>query len=55
MGDFFLVGDVDNRLFLPLRNVELSRESIVRALPARVDDLIFNLSKEDLVNLILDN
>jgi lipoic acid synthetase/lipoate-protein ligase A len=52
MGDFFLVGDIDNRLLNPLRNVPYNRESVIKALPKRVDDLIMNLDKKDLINMI---
>ena len=52
MGDFFLVGDIDNRLLNPLRNVPYQRESVIKALPDRVDDLIMNLDKKDLINMI---
>ena len=52
MGDFFLVGDIDNRLLNPLRNVPYHRESVINALPERVDDLIMNLDKKDLINMI---
>lgn len=52
MGDFFLVGDIDNRLLNPLRNVPYYRDSVIKALPERVDDLIMNLDKKDLINMI---
>ena len=52
MGDFFLVGDIDNRLLNLLRNVPFNRESVIKALPERVDDLIMNLDKKDLINMI---
>jgi lipoic acid synthetase/lipoate-protein ligase A len=52
MGDFFLVGDIDNRLLNPLRNVPYNRDSVIKALPERVDDLIMNLDKKDLINMI---
>ena len=53
MGDYFLTGDIDNRILTPLRNVHYDYESINDALPTKVDDIIMNLKKEDLVNLIL--
>ena len=28
MGDYFLVGDIDNRILKPLHNVELSEEAV---------------------------
>lgn len=52
MGDYFLVGDIDNRLLLPLRNVPYTKESVEKALPNRVDDIILNLNKNDLIEMI---
>lgn len=52
MGDYFLVGDIDNRLLLPLRNVPYTKESVEKALPNRVDDIILNLDKNDLIEMI---
>lgn len=52
MGDYFLVGDIDNRLLLPLRNVPYTKESVEKALPNRVDDIILNLDKYDLIEMI---
>ncbi len=55
MGDFFLLGDIDNRILHPLRNLPYNREAIEAALPARVDDIIMNLSKKALLELLLKN
>lgn len=52
MGDYFLVGDIDNRIIKPLHNVELSKEAVTNALPEKLDDIILNLQKEDFVRLI---
>ena len=52
MGDYFLVGDIDNRILNPLHNVELSEEAVTNALPEKLDDIILNLQKEDFVRLI---
>lgn len=52
MGDYFLVGDIDNRILKPLYNVELSEEAVTNALPEKLDDIILNLQKEDFVRLI---
>ena len=54
MGDYFLVGDIDNRLLLPLRNVPYTKESVEKALPNRVDDIILNLDKKDLIEMIFN-
>ena len=53
MGDFFLVGDVDNRLLALLKDVSLEREAVSNALPPKVDDLILNLDRQSLVDLIM--
>ena len=53
MGDYFLTGDIDNRLLTPLKNVRLNEEAIAAALPDRVDDIIMNLTKKDLIELII--
>ncbi len=55
MGDYFLVGDIDNRLLLPLRNVSYTKESVEKALPNRVDDIILNLDKKDLIEMIFND
>ena len=52
MGDYFLIGDLDNGLLKKLRGVPLTRESIRCILPDRIDDIIYNLEKEDFVNLL---
>lgn len=55
MGDYFLVGDIDNRILQPLHNVALTEEAVTDALPERLDDIILNLRKEDFVRLITSN
>lgn len=55
MGDYFLVGDIDNRLLLPLRNIPYTKESVEKALPNRVDDIILNLDKKDLIEMIFND
>ena len=54
MGDFLLVGDLDNGLLHKLRNIPLTRDALRRALPDRIDDIIMNLVKEDLVLLLTE-
>lgn len=51
-GDFFATGNVD-ALMQRLVGVRLEREAVVAALPERVDDVVMNLGKDDLVNLLL--
>lgn len=55
MGDFFVVGDIDNRLLRPLRNVPYNEASVRAALPPRLDDLILHLETNDFINLIFKN
>ncbi len=53
LGDYFLVGDIDNRLLQPLRGVKLDAEAVGAALPPRLDDIILNLEKDDFVKLLV--
>ena len=55
VGDFFVVGDIDNRLLRPLRNVPYNEASVRAALPIRLDDLILHLETNDFINLIFNN
>lgn len=55
MGDFFLLGDIDNRLLAPLRNVAYDREAVMNALPDKIDDIILNLDKKDLIEMIFND
>ena len=55
MGDFFLVGDMDNRLLVPLRGVALERTALEATIPERVDDLVLHLRRDDLLSLLLDD
>lgn len=52
MGDFFLVGDLDSDLLDKLRGVRLEQGDVFRALPDRIDDVILNLNKGDLIDLL---
>ena len=54
MGDFLLVGDLDNGLLRKLRNVPLTREALRRILPDRIDDIIMNMMTEDFVLLLTE-
>ena len=53
MGDYFLVGDIDNRVLRPLRGKSLERQSIESVLPEKMDDIILNLKRDDFVSLLL--
>lgn len=50
-GDYFAMGDVDG-LMSRLVGVRLERDAVAESLPERVDDVVMNLSKEDLVELL---
>jgi hypothetical protein len=52
MGDFFLVGDLDNGLLKKLRNVPLEAGALNHILPDRIDDIILNLMKTDFIDLL---
>lgn len=51
-GDFFATGDVDGGLLSHLKNVELTPQSVMDALPDRTEDFIMNLRKADFVSLL---
>ena len=54
-GDFFLVGDLDSMLLSKLCNIPLEREAIEKAIEdTDCGDIIMNLTKEQLINLITD-
>lgn len=55
MGDFFLLGDIDNRLLAPLHNVAFNKEAVTKALPDKIDDIILNLDKKDLIEMIFND
>lgn len=52
MGDFFLLGDIDKELLMPLRNVAYNQEAVSQALPHSVSDIIMNLNKTDLLYML---
>ena len=52
LGDYFLVGDLDNGLLNRLKGVALCEKDIVAALPDRLDDIIMNLKRDDFVALL---
>lgn len=51
-GDYFLVGDLD-ALLGRLKNVPLVAEAVSEVIPDRVDDVILNMQREDLINILL--
>ena len=52
MGDFFLVGDLDEGIIRHLTGAQLEAESLRSALPEHLDDTILHLKKEDLIRII---
>ena len=52
MGDFFLVGDLDEGIINHLVGAQLEVESLRCALPENVGDTILHLQKEDLIGII---
>ena len=55
MGDFFLVGEIEQAILKPLRGCPLEREALTSALPDDLGDIILHLRKEQLIDLILNN
>lgn len=55
MGDFFLVGDIEQAILQPLRGCRLEREALQSALPDDMGDIILQLRKDDLIDIILNN
>ena len=53
LGDYFIVGDIDDTILRPLKGVRLEREALEKALPERLDTAILNLRKADFINLLL--
>ena len=54
LGDYFLVGDLDNGLLNKLKGVSLDSDELAAALPDRLDDIVLNLKREDFISLILN-
>ena len=54
LGDFFIVGDIDKAILSTLKGKQLDRETLVSALPEKLDDTILNLKKEDFINLLVE-
>ena len=53
LGDYFVVGDIDDTILRPLKGVRLEREALEKALPEQLDTAILNLRKADLIDLLL--
>ena len=52
LGDFFITGDLDGSIINRLHNVQLDKESVSKALPDSLSDVIMNLKKADFIDLI---
>ena len=53
LGDYFLVGDLDNDLLKGLQGAELREDTLQNVVPADLNDVIMNLKKEDFIRLLL--
>lgn len=53
LGDYFIVGDIDDTILRPLKGVRLERETLEKALPEQLDTAILNLRKADFIDLLL--
>ena len=54
LGDYFLTGELDQSIIRPLKNVPLECKAVEDALPERIDCVIRNLKKEELVRLLTE-
>lgn len=54
-GDFFSTGNSAETLLKRLENVRLERSAITDALPDNTENIILNLKKEDLINMLINN
>ena len=54
MGDYFLIGDLDQGLLDKLKDVPLDAGALNRILPDRIDDIIMNLMKADFIELLTE-
>ena len=53
LGDYFIVGDIDDTILRPLKGVRLEREALEKARPEQLDTAILNLRKADFIDLLL--
>lgn len=54
VGDYFLIGALDDQILQPLIGTELREEALQEALKGDTADVIMNLKKEDLIRLLLE-
>lgn len=55
VGDYFLVGNLDDDIVKRLYGMPLTREALTAALPERTEEVIMNLRREELIELLLGN
>lgn len=53
-GDFFIIGDIDATIIRPLKETLLEPDAVAQALPRRTEDIIMNLKRETLIQLITE-
>ena len=54
LGDFFITGNIDDGIIKPLKNTELTAESLSSALPSDLSHIVMNLDRDSLVKLLLN-
>lgn len=54
VGDYFLTGDIDSSIINPLKGIPLTYDALASALPRHTEDIIMNLKREDLINLMIE-
>lgn len=54
LGDFFIIGDIDSNILRPLRGVRREKKAMADALPDNTADVILNLDKESLIDLLCE-
>lgn len=53
VGDYFLTGDIDSCIIRNLRGVRLAREELQTALPEHTENIVMNLKREQLIELLI--
>lgn len=55
MGDFFVIGDINTQIVLPLIGCPLNRDALEKALPEHLSDIILHLQQRQLIDMLLGN
>lgn len=55
LGDFFITGNIDDGIIKPLKNKELTAESLSSVLPTDLSHIVMNLDRDSFVELLLKN